>query len=191
MDGGGDPPAQIPSALLVRARIPTRQHSQTSHRTPCLSPTAFSAFAPPPPSARLHSYVDLLQSLLSHCLFVILSFYSIGLSDAARCHYAAVTAGAGAITRHTHHGKHTCLCAFMHSRITRTRRRARTGRRLCPRRFCPAQVAKSHKGDCGRRSNGPPLNNVTEEKLGELLGHLLSVSPAWPARWLVTPRVKI
>lgn len=66
----------------------------------------------------LQSYVTLLQSLLSHCLFVILSFYSVGLSDAARCHYAAVTAGAGAITRHTHHGKHTCLCAFMYLQIT-------------------------------------------------------------------------
>lgn len=62
----------------------------------------------------LHSYVKLLQPLLSHCLFVILSFYSVGLSDAARCHNAAVTAGAGAITRHTHHGKHTCLYAFMY-----------------------------------------------------------------------------
>lgn len=68
----------------------------------------------------LHSYVKLLQPLLSHCLFVILSFYSVGLSDAARCHNAAVTAGAGAITRHTHHGKHTCLYAFMYSQFTHT-----------------------------------------------------------------------
>lgn len=81
----------------------------------------------------LHSYVKLLQSLLSHCLFVILSFYSVGLSDAARCHYAAVTAGAGAITRHTHHGKRTCLCVFMYLQIIHAH--AHASQCLCPQCF--------------------------------------------------------
>lgn len=49
-----------------------------------------------------------LTVCLSH--FLIL-FYRP--SDAARCHHAAVTASAGAITGHTHHGKHTRTHAFI------------------------------------------------------------------------------
>lgn len=63
----------------------------------------------------LHSRVQLLQLLLSHCVpfshFLIL-FCRCRPSDAARCHHAAVAASASAITGHTHHGKHTCIYMF-------------------------------------------------------------------------------
>lgn len=61
----------------------------------------------------------LLQSLPSHSFFLS-SFHSPGHlfsrpSGATRCHHAAVTASAGAITGHTHHGKHMHTCIRTHT----------------------------------------------------------------------------
>lgn len=64
-----------------------------------------------------HAYIHVLscccRCFLSLSVFLSFSHSVLSLpSDAARCHNAAVTAGAGAITGHTHHGKHTCIYMF-------------------------------------------------------------------------------
>lgn len=52
------------------------------------------------------------RCFLTMCLSLIFPFLFCRPSDVARCHHAAVTAGAGAITGHAHHGKHTCFHMF-------------------------------------------------------------------------------
>lgn len=132
------------------------------------------------PRAYIHVLSCCCRCFLSLCVFLSFSHSVLSLpSDAARCHNAAVTAGAGAITGHTHHGKHTCIL-YVHSPRTLVPTEASACYELCS-----DQVTEVCRSDRQHEIRWPFLDSVTDRREREDLKPALSpyvptsFVPAW------------